>query len=226
MNELLYIWKVEFGGLLRMSYSFLLLCINFHHCTVGGKNWYIVVSIFGWFVCWTDFFVNIYWQNLYLMVSHHFWIWSRVSPSRFRRKNVWLIVMHVITFQVILGVAISWDWRLVVQNINIFYVIGYIFMSRDSRIFNVVILDLIKFHLNSFFKLQFGCFNFSDNSVVKTHHIKPFFKECGNCINMIILVNDYWWKHFLVSFFTLVSSDCWIHKSLPAVLAVSIRQQH
>ena len=142
------------------------------------------------------------------MPSHHFWIWSRVSTSRFREDKCLVNCDACGVFQVILGVDISWDWRLVVQNMkNCFCGMADIFMSRKSIFF--MWLDLIS---SSFISILVSSSNsvasiLQSNLLLKLIFSKLLFKLCYNCRNVLILVNEFWWEHFVVSFITLVSYE-------------------
>ena len=58
----------------------------------------------------------------------------------------------------------------------------------------MVSFDIVKFHFNCYFKVQFGLLNINSNSVSDTLLIKELFKGCGKLIDMLILLNEFLWK--------------------------------
>ena len=84
---------------------------------------------------------------------------------------------------------------------------GWYFHVNEVDVFCEVRFDLIKFHFDRCFKLQFDWFYFVFGSVVDTCIFKPFFKRCSQCRNILPLVNQFLWK--LGSFLLYILGGFW-----------------
>ena len=82
---------------------------------------------------------------------------------------------------------------------------AWYFYFNGVNFCHVISFDIVNVFFNICFKFWFGCFNFSSDSDYITRIFYPLFKWCGNCGNILLLFNYFWWKNYVVSFTTLVS---------------------
>ena len=98
--------------------------------------------------------------------------------------------MHVNIFQVILGVAISLNHKLVVYNMKKdFWCDGWCFHVKGVNVFHLVRFDHIKFYFNSCLKFQFSGSTFLPTLSLKLILSRRYSKE------VVILETRFSWSN-------------------------------